>query len=225
MSRLTTINGLQVPQLSDTPDIETSIGPLADAVDTLLVPRFTSPTDRAAKLAAPTEGQMCYVISTHELMVYNGTAWVGAKPRTTYKVTDQTVTDSVTLVDCASMGFTVEANSWYRLTGTIRWKSTGTNVNNIQMCFTAPAGSGGSWNLTADMDQHTGATPTEIAWGTSYGFGVNSAVLYREHCHGILATGSTAGNLQFQFAENTAVGGVTSVTVASSSGLELLKIA
>lgn len=224
MSSLTPQNAIQVPQLSDVPDIETSFGPAFTTIDSRLVSRFTSPADRDARVVSAVAGMICYVASTGETEIYNGTKWVGLIPRIAYESAGQTVTDSVTLANSTNLKFAVEANCIYRLSGTLRYKSNGTASNNIKMGFTAPSGANGSWSLAVDDDAHTTADSREVAYNTSQGYGCSNAYLLRSPLTGILQTFSTAGTLQFQFAENASIGGVTSVEVTIWSSLELLKI-
>lgn len=228
MSDTTDINGLQIPVLSDVPDIETTFHPFAVAVDTYLTGRFTTPTARDIANPTPTAGQMCYVASTGELEVFNGSKWVGAKSRNVIKTADQTVTDSTTLVDDLLLKFSVEANSYYILTGALRYKSTGTSVNDLQVGFSAPSGCSGSWTPMGPTSSVGGATDPvyvgEVAWGSSENFGALSTELFRVPLHGVLATSGSSGFITLRFAEHNSVGGITSVTMAAYSYLTLQKV-
>ncbi len=71
----TPIANLPWPQLGDPPNIETSIKPLADALDSLVIPRFASVSLRDAAITTPVSGQYVHVTS-HGFQKYDGTQWV-----------------------------------------------------------------------------------------------------------------------------------------------------
>ena len=230
MSALTPINSIQTPVLGDVPDIETSFGPAFATIDSRAMARFTTPADRAARVTAPVAGMIGYVASTNEMEYYNGTKWVSLVPRKVIMLSGQTVTDSTTLTNCTQMVFPVEANSVYEFQMSLRCHSTGTEANDLKTNWSMPVGCNGSWAGYAppgtfasgsvysegNMDDH----PLSGVWA----FGTTSAVNLRVHLHGLLTVGSTAGNFQFQFAENTAIGGVTSVTIDPYTWCNMLKV-
>lgn len=90
MSDTTAVNALPMPQLSDRANIETAVRPLAQAIDTRLVARFSTLAARNTAITAPVPGQMCWVTETTELYLHNGTTWISALPRTKRLVTPET---------------------------------------------------------------------------------------------------------------------------------------
>jgi len=112
VSTVTPINQFQIPQLADSPNIETAIQPFANAIDQFILPRFTTVAVRDTRISAPTEGMMCYVSGTKETYRYNGTTWVSAVPRVAYKPSNQNATGT-TLVADSAMLLSVETNSKY----------------------------------------------------------------------------------------------------------------
>lgn len=74
MSDVTAINAIPWPELTDEPNIETAVKPLADHIDTRIVPRFATTTARNTAVPSPIEGQIAYT-NTHGLQLYKG-MWV-----------------------------------------------------------------------------------------------------------------------------------------------------
>lgn len=112
MTSTTTINGWTIPTLSDVPNIETAIHPLANAIDARVIPIFTTTGNRDSAISAPSFGMHAAVSGTGEVYVYNGSAWVSAVPRNFYKTANESVTNS-TMQDDNTFTFSVEANSFY----------------------------------------------------------------------------------------------------------------
>lgn len=97
MADTTDIAGIPWPQLTDEPDIEEAVRPLAEHIDTMVVPRYTTTAERDGAITAPTFGQICWV-STHGLQQYsNASAWVpfsGVSVLTVSRNTAQSIADN-----------------------------------------------------------------------------------------------------------------------------------
>jgi hypothetical protein len=113
----TPIAGLPFPELTDIPDIPQDIEDLANAVDTVSIPRFATTTARDAAITAPVAGQECWV-TDWGFTYYNGTAWI-AKPLKIIKTTDQTINNTTTLVSDTQLVVPVVANGSYIFTASI----------------------------------------------------------------------------------------------------------
>lgn len=72
----TPINGLRKPARSDSPDGPLQISNLADDVDSRLVGRFATTTERDAKIPSPTDGMICYVAADDYYYERVNGAWV-----------------------------------------------------------------------------------------------------------------------------------------------------
>lgn len=64
--------GLTIPTYADIADAPAAFKSLIDSGP---IPRFADASARDAAIPTPLEGDHCYLISSHELQVYNGTAW------------------------------------------------------------------------------------------------------------------------------------------------------
>lgn len=64
--------GLTIPTYTDVADAPSAF---KDLIDSGPIPRFATTAARDAAITTPLEGDHCYVIASHELQVYNGTAW------------------------------------------------------------------------------------------------------------------------------------------------------
>lgn len=229
MSTLTDINALPIPSLSDDPNIVTAVGPLAQAVDKRILAVFDTVTARDTAIPAPEFGMQAACKDTTESYWYNGTAWVGARPRNAIKTSNQPV-GGTTLVNDTDLRIAVEAGSRYRLIGSVRWCSTGTEANDIRIGFTTPTASNGSYlftaadgNLAAGSMHTQGVDVVDLPWNAQTNYGTLTGFFTRNWFQAFLITTTTAGDVQFMFGERVHIGSST-VTVAQYSWLECLKI-
>lgn len=230
MATTTTINAFPVPELADAPNIETAVGNFADAVDARVIPIFSTTTARGTAIPSPTEGQMAYVTGTDELYIYSGTAWISAKPRIAAITSLETVTDSTTLTNSTAIRFSVEANSTYVINGTVAYSNVdATNANDFKYAWSIPASAGGRVVYHLGPSTLTSATGDvniqALAWDSTAVAGVLSGAALGFTFGGVFTTAGTAGNIIFQFAENTSVGGVTSVTLQTGTVAYCYKVA
>jgi len=113
MSTLTTINGFQIPQLTDPANIETAIHPLANAVDARVCPIFTNATARNSAMTSPTAGQLSYRSDQDAIELYDGTNWVLLNPADVFTngAAMSSGTDTTTSATYVNMGGTGSTTS------------------------------------------------------------------------------------------------------------------
>lgn len=230
MSTNTPIAGLPSPQLTDSPNIETAVGGLASAVDSLLVPRYATTANRDAAITAPVFGSMAAVSGTGELYMYTGTAWVSARARWKFKTVAEVVTGSATIQNDDDLVASVEASSSYQYRAILF--ATHSTTGDIKIAWTIPAGSTHArlcYGTTSDGSGSASAAYTAVsvtnrsrgsATENSYDLTTSHNVMIEEY--GVLTTAGTAGNLQLQWAQNSAAG---TTTVAAGSSLQIWKVA
>lgn len=129
-----------------------------------------------------------------------------------YKTGNQSVTSSTTLVDCSDLSFSIAANEvWI---GTLLPIVTAGASGGMKWAFTAPSGctvtvraQGGNSFATSIIDGNgltgSGATSTH-------------STSSRYELMVIITSSSTAGTVQFQFAQNASNGTATTVSKNSS---------
>lgn len=78
MAGNTTQASIPYPELGDEPNIEQAVKPTAEWLDTRVVPRYATTTERDTAIVTPVAGQVCYVTGSG-LMVY-GTSWKRQTP-------------------------------------------------------------------------------------------------------------------------------------------------
>ncbi len=76
MSTTTPILGIQIPTLSDSSNIETTLHPFYNGIESYAAFRFASSTDRSNNLPSPTNGQMTWLNNTRQLDIYNGSSFI-----------------------------------------------------------------------------------------------------------------------------------------------------
>lgn len=224
MSGTTQINGFTYPDLNDTANILTAVSAPIQQIDDYVVSRHASVTARDAAIITPTLGQVCYVTGSQEFYVWRGT-WVGAAPRTLYTTADQQVTDnSASLVDSLYLQFAVEANSAYKVWGSLRWINSHSN-NDTRIGADGPTGISGDWIIAHPAPASTYADNPAVPWTSSHGYAGSATSTQRGAFAGFLKTGVTAGTVKVQFCEFNPVAGVSWVKLLFGSELSFLKIA
>lgn len=76
MSTTTPILGVQIPTLGDVANIETSLHPFFNGIESYAAFRFASSTDRSNNLSSPTNGQMTYLSNTRQVDIHNGSSFI-----------------------------------------------------------------------------------------------------------------------------------------------------
>lgn len=139
------------------------------------------------------------------LSFHNGSAArTIAQRRTVRNTALQTVNNSTTLVNATSLVLALAANEIVAFMAQVFY--TGNGTADIQIAFTVPAGATIRWNNAGGVRNTTAGTVAFVAAvtasGTSMAFegGTNGTATLI----GTVVNSTTAGNLQLQFAQNTA---------------------
>jgi hypothetical protein len=171
--------------------------------------------DAFARVAVGTNGQVLTADST----AATGLAWAtpAAAPtvKTVRKSSDQTVTSSTTLVNDSQLKFAVAANETYIFEAWL-YTYAADGTPDIKVTFTGPSGSTVLWSSSQVIFNAGGATTLTVVspGGTAADLFVD-ANLRAIQLYGSIANGGTAGDLQFQFAQNTSSANGTSVKAGS----------
>lgn len=136
-----------------------------------------------------------------------------------YLAADQTVTSSTTLVNATGLSFSLSANAVYAIDGWMRWTSGPTP--NVKFGWTVPASADGWWSLMAAYTQTAPVAGRErVNYIDTSTVAITSALSGTgdDESTGVIdisarpcgyITTSTAGTLQFKFAQNTSNAGAT----------------
>lgn len=148
-----------------------------------------------------------------QVLTHDGTSWVPGTAATgvttAIKTSDQTVTNSTTLVNDTELLAALEAENYYYALFSIMFTSTA--VADLKINVTVPSGT------TGQYDQAFGTVVTSNNFGTSVVVGGVGAITERTIAfNAFIKTSSTAGNVQFQFAQNTQEASDTKILEASN---------
>ena len=136
--------------------------------------------------------------------------------KTVRKSSDQTVTSSTTLVNDSQLLFAVAANETYIFQAWL-YTYAADGTPDIKVTFTGPAGSTVLWSSSQVIFNAAAATTlTVVAPGGTTGDLFVDSNLRAIQLYGTILNSGTAGNLQFQFAQNTSSANGTSVKAGSS---------
>jgi hypothetical protein len=135
----------------------------------------------------------------------------------TPKLTSQTITNSAAFTNDAHIFFPMDANAVYTFTASINFSSTSA-TGDFKYTFTVPTGAA-VYIQTAAPTSATASTTCNIsASGQTCTLAVTANYRGTMDITGFVDTAATAGNLQFQFAQNTATA-AQSVTVYAGSSI------
>ena len=190
----------------------------ADGTGTLLV------LDSKNTTGDPTgvNGGSYYNSNDGEFRCYENSIWKDCIPETAKtKTANQTVTNSATFNNDTDLSFPMVANSYYTFKAAINYSSTSQNAD-FKFTFTVPAGATVFITANYPVAGTDGATTRMCnisASGTTCTIPLTAAN-YRGTIMvtGYVQTGATAGNTQFQFAQNVQTAG-QSVTVYRGSDI------
>jgi len=144
------------------------------------------------------------------------TTTAGATVKTVRKSSDQTVTSSTTLVNDSQLKFAVAASETYIFQAWL-YTYAADGTPDIKVTFTGPAGSTVLWSSSQVIFNAGGATTlTVVSPGATTADLFVDANLRAIQLYGTILNGGTAGDLQFQFAQNTSSANGTSVKAGSS---------
>lgn len=226
MSTTTTINGWTIPELSDVPNIETAIHPLANAIDARVIPIFTTTGARDSAITSPSFGQYAAVSGTGEVYWYNGSAWVSAVARVKYKTANEAVTSNTTNQADNDFFISVEANALYFVE--LHIVMTGHTSGDFKSAWTVPSGATGyRWRdvlqsgATADSENKS---QIDTIAGGSATVGVLGTGSTNTYFHETLTvdTAGTSGNLALEWSQGTS--NATATTVLAGSVMRVWKI-
>lgn len=137
------------------------------------------------------------------------------------KTADESVASSAVSQDDDELVLAVAANAVYVLNGIIFY--TGANAADIRVQWAVPTGATLDWfsgglqaGGTTSGDLYAGNLGAGVDLGLAAG---STTVPNGAHVHGLLVTGSTAGNLQLRWAQISASG--TATVVKANSFIEL----
>lgn len=141
------------------------------------------------------------------------------------KAADESVTSSTTVQNDDHFIIPVEANSSYILDGFVHYDGA-FGAGSLKMDWTIPSGATMYWSpfgnqadqTTQKLDSNASSATSAISVGT-YGTGGNHTCFAPL---GYITTSSTAGNLQFRWAQNSSNG--TATTVYSGSWFRLRRL-
>lgn len=151
----TSIAALPYPALTDTPNGAAQIQSLAQAVDTVVIPRFATTAARDAAITSPVAGQECWTTTPATFWHYSGTAWV---PRAQRGTTAVALSGVAAVTGTVTYGYAFPVAPTINLVSLTIGSSTDSGVNPT----TTPTTTGFSWR----------------AWTRSGGNGAASGTLH-----------------------------------------------
>lgn len=80
MATTSPLQGIRIPQETDTPDPPRDFANAIGDTEKLVVQVYNSVSDRSTKVTAPTEGMLSYQKDTNTFTYYTGSAWVNLLP-------------------------------------------------------------------------------------------------------------------------------------------------
>lgn len=162
-------------------------------------------------------------LALEELTAANlNAAFTAVTPLFVRKTSDETVNNSAALQNDDTLVLAMAANTTYLLD--LRLIVNTNATADFKYTFTVPAGATGNTHLFTGSNPDTAATslqgPSSItATAAASGVAADQVILVQ----GIVIVSSTAGNLQFQWAQNTA--NASDTKVKTNSYMVLTKVA
>lgn len=189
-------------------------GSAADANATL----FVLDTKNTAGDPAGTDGASYYNSTLGAMRCYENGQWKNCVDETSVvKTADQTITNNATFQNGTNQAFAMAANSSYTLDAAINFTTTSAAAD-FKYTFTVPAGAAVYLAAEGPTGANTSTVCNIIVSGQTCSLLVAANYRGTIRVTGYVRTGGTAGNLQFQFAQNTQTAG-QSVTVYQGSML------
>lgn len=203
-------------------------------IETRLVLKYANVADRTARHVSPQEGDLTGLAAENRYDVYDGTGYVSLAARSDHflarRITDGVVgngavNNSTALVSDPSLVGSLDTGATYMWRSVIFYDSSTTA--DIKFTFTTPTFSSMRWSgvaLATTVTTFEGdvkmATQSVSGSATSYG-GVGVGTVVACTIEGFIVT-TAAGNLQFQFAQNTL--DATQTTIRTGSYLRAWRI-
>ena len=194
--------------------ITNSMATAIDAKGDLIVGTGADAFSRLA--VGATNGMVLTVDSAEATGLKYAVPAAGATVKSVRKSSDQTVTSSTTLVNDSQLKFAVAANETYIFQAWL-YTYAADGTPDIKVTFTGPSGSTVFWSSSQVIFNAGGATTlTVVSPGATTADLFVDANLRAIQLYGTILNGATAGDLQFQFAQNTSSANGTSVKAGSS---------
>jgi hypothetical protein len=233
MSTTTSDQQITIPVGTDAADAPVAFTNQTSGLESRLVLRYTNEADRTARHAVGIENQVSGLATENRLEVYDGTNWISLYTRSRYAYVRKTANQSVssastgtTLINDTALLVALPAAGIFGFALDIFYD--GPDAGDIKFAFTAPALATGTYGVhaistagaaTVGTGQYSATTTfgTAIACGTT-GVGTGLLAIIK----GEITMGGTAGNLQLQWAQNTA--DASNTTVRSRSRMEAWRV-
>jgi len=168
-------------------------------------------------------GGAVFVIETGRIAYSNGTVWVDMQGHTAFldgwavldpanfwttikKIATETVTNSAALQDDDVLKFPVAASKSYSWRGALFYNTTA--AQNFKYTFTGPSGLPSPFGVRFGHSANLAASAMASAFGSALALVVSATdniVMFS----GAMVNGANAGNVQLQWAQNTAGVGIT----------------
>lgn len=224
---------ITLPQGADLADVVTMMASAIADLETRLNLRYANVADRLARHPVGIEGERSDLAAESWADAYDGTNWISATARgyraLKYRTTNATAINSgttgTTLVNDAVLVAPVEAAGDLLFGGVVFYDSPA--AADMKMAFTWPGaptvsrwgGMGRQAATATNID-----APVAVASGSALAFGGNAVgTLTWVTFEGFIRNTGVAGNLQMQYAQNTADAG--NFTVYAGSRLWVLRAA
>lgn len=178
-----------------------------------LVPGTGSAT--FSRLGVGTNGQVLTANSTADTGLAWATPSAGATVKTVRKSSDQSVTSSTTVVNDSQLKFAVAANETYIFEAWL-YTYAADGTPDIKVTFTGPSGSTVLWSSSQVIFNAGGSTTlTVVSAGATTADLFVDANFRAIQLYGTILNSTTAGDLQFQWAQNTSSANSTTVKAGS----------
>lgn len=229
MSTTTPDQGITRPVGGDLADVVNAMLNELTQLESRLNLRYTGVADRIARHAVGIEGEDSDLAAEDRADSYDGTNWISRTARGYYARKRRTtnaaaINNSTVLVSDATLVVPLgEANGTYPFGGRI-WYD-GAAAGDFKLAFTWPAGTTlakwgflvGNVTTATSVDRLVSAASGTALAAAASGVGTNTFVDFE----GIITLGATTGNLQAQYAQNTA--DVSNLTIQAGSNLWVLR--
>lgn len=227
MSTTTPDQQIVIPVGTDPADNPDAFVDMIAGVESRLLLRYTSNADRTARNPVPVFGQLSVVGTNTWYDRWTGTKWLPATPIYKAKTANQIVNNSAAFINDTELFVPLPAaNSWYNVDLLVRYTST--TAADIKFTFTAPAlatvvmaGPGmvtTAAGQSSDADWEGITAPAARPYGGAGGVTISAYKI-----HATVQTGANTGNLQLQWAQNTADPSNTTLFGFSTLKLEAIQ--
>ena len=78
MTNYSPIAQIPYPSLTDAPNMQSAMATMTTALDSMVVPRYSSIATLSAAVPAPAVGQQAFITGSNAFVYWNGTAWVAS---------------------------------------------------------------------------------------------------------------------------------------------------